>query len=264
MLKNQSRFLAFSMAAWEYSVKGIIVADRTIAVSTNTAREITNYLPVNPTKVTVVPDGVELQFRQLSPETVKSWRQQCVVSSPEEICILNVGSTHQRKNIITVLKVVKAIADREIPVRLWKIGDDFTLEQKQFIRDRSLDKYVTFLAKPDREALICFYNVANVLLAPSLYEGFGLTILEGMACGLPAIASNVSSLPEIAGDAAIVVNGKDVESLTTHILRLQKDVAHRQKLIEQGLARAKIFIGKETAAQIADIYEKTVVQKSKL
>ncbi|WP_319421877.1 glycosyltransferase [Pleurocapsa sp. FMAR1] len=166
----------------------------------------------------------------LSPETVKSWRQQ-YVSSPEEICILNVGSTHQRKNIITVLKVVKAIAEREIPVRLWKIGDDFTIEQKQFIRDRSLDKHVTFLAKPNREALICFYNAANVLLAPSLYEGFGLTILEGMACGLPVIASNVPSLPEIADDSAILVNPTDVEAIVRAILRIQKDYKYRQELV---------------------------------
>ncbi|MEY2833593.1 MAG: hypothetical protein RLZZ574_2852, partial [Cyanobacteriota bacterium] len=102
ILKNQSRFPAFSMAAWEYSVKGITVVDRTIAVSTNTAQDITNHLNINPEKITVIPNGVESQFRLLSSEIVQNWRQQ-YTASPEEICILNVGSTHQRKNIITVL-----------------------------------------------------------------------------------------------------------------------------------------------------------------
>jgi glycosyltransferase involved in cell wall biosynthesis len=263
ILKNQSRFPAFSLATWEYSVKGITVADRTIAVSSNTAQDITNYLNVNPKKITVVPNGVESQFRQLALETVKDWRQQ-YVTSPAEICILNVGSTHQRKNIITVLKVIKAIAERGLPVRLWKIGDDFTLEQKQFIRDRALDKHITFLGKPDREALIRFYNAADVMLAPSLYEGFGLTILEAMACGTPVITSNVSSLPEVAGDGAIVVNATDVKTIIRQILWLHREVVHRQKLIEQGLARARIFTWKETATQIAKIYEKMAIIKSKL
>ncbi len=257
ILKNQSRFPAFSMAAWEYSVKGIAVADRAIAVSTNTAQDITNYLNINPKKITVVPNGVESQFCQLSPEIVKKWRQQ-YVNFLEEICILNVGSTHQRKNIITVLKVVKAIADQGLPVRLWKIGDDFTTEQKQFIRDRALDKHITFLAKPDREALIRFYNAADILLAPSLYEGFGLTILEAMACGTPVITSNVSSLPEVAGDGAILVTPTDVEAITQTIFRLQKDSVYRQDLINQGLTKAKTFTWQKNAEAMARLYKEII------
>ena len=253
ILKNQSRFPAFSMAAWEYSVKGITVADHTITVSTNTAQDITNYLNINPKKITVVPNGVESEFRQLSPAIVKKWRQQYVNSS-EEICILNVGSTHQRKNIITVLKVVKAIADRGLPVRLWKIGDDFTIKQKQFIRDRAIDKHITFLGKPEREALIYFYNAAHVLLSPSLYEGFGLTILEAMACGTPVITSNVSSLPEVAGDGAILVNPTDIEAITQAVFRLQKDSVYRQNLINQGLTKAKTFTWQKNAEDMERLY----------
>ena len=253
ILKNQSRFPAFSMAAWEYSVKGITVADHTITVSTNTAQDITNYLNINPKKITVVPNGVESEFRQLSPAIVKKWRQQYVNSS-EEICILNVGSTHQRKNIITVLKVVKAIADRGLPVRLWKIGDDFTIKQKQFIRDRAIDKHITFLGKPEREALIYFYNAAHVLLSPSLYEGFGLTILEAMACGTPVITSNVSSLPEVAGDGAILVNPTDIEAITQAVFRIQKDSVYRQNLINQGLTKAKTFTWQKNAEDMERLY----------
>ena len=254
ILKNQSRFPAFSMAMWEYSVKGITVADRTIAVSTNTAQDITNYLNINPKKITVAPNGVEPQFRQLAAETVKNWRQQ-YTSNSSEICVLNVGSTHQRKNIITVLKVVAALAKQGLPVRLWKIGDDFTIEQKQFIRDRTIDKHITFLGKPEREALIRFYNAADVLLAPSLYEGFGFTILEAMACGTPVITSNVSSLPEVAGDGAILVNPTDIETITQNILRLQQDTLFRRQLIVQGLTRVKMFTWKTTTQKVASVYK---------
>ena len=254
ILKNQSRFPALSMAVWQYSVKAMKIADRTIAVSTNTAKDITNWLNIAPKQIAVVPNGVESEFRSLSPEIVNNWRQQ-YVNSPEEICLLNVGSNHQRKNILTVLKVVQAIADRGLPVRLWKIGDDFTVEQKQFIGDRALNKYITFLGKPDREALIRFYNAADIMLAPSLYEGFGLTILEAMACGTPVITSNVSSLPEVAGDAAILVNPMDVEAMTKAILRLQKDSAYRQNLINKGLAKAKTFTWRKHAEDVAQVYQ---------
>lgn len=254
ILKNQSRFPAFSMAAWEYSVKGIAVVDRTIAVSTNTAQDITNHLNINPEKITVIPNGVESQFRLLSSEIVKNWRQQ-YTASPEEICILNVGSTHQRKNIITVLKVVKAIAERGLPVRLWKIGDDFTIEQKQFISDQTLNKHITFLGKLDREALICFYNAADVLLAPSLYEGFGLTILEAMACGTPVITSNVSSLPEVAGDGAILVNPTDVEAIVKAIIHLQTDSIDRQNLANKGLNISNKFTWQKTVKNIVEVYQ---------
>jgi glycosyltransferase involved in cell wall biosynthesis len=258
ILKNQSRFPAFSMAAWEYSVKGITVVDRTIAVSTNTAQDITNYLNINPEKITVIPNGVESQFRLLSSEIVINWRQQYTVS-PEEICILNVGSTHQRKNIITVLKVVKALAKRGLPVRLWKIGDDFTIEQKQFISDQTLNKHVTFLGKLDREALIRFYNAADVLLAPSLYEGFGLTILEAMACGTPVITSNVSSLPEVAGDGAILVNPTDVEAIVKAIIHLQTDSIDHQNLANKGLNISKKFTWQKTVKNIVEVYQQVSV-----
>ena len=102
ILKNQSRFPALSMAVWQYSVKGITVADNTVAVSTNTAKDVNKWLNVDSKKIAVVPNGVESEFRVLSPEVVKNWRQQ-YINSPEEICLLNVGSTHQRKNVLTIL-----------------------------------------------------------------------------------------------------------------------------------------------------------------
>ncbi|MGD1875411.1 MAG: glycosyltransferase family 4 protein [Mastigocoleus sp.] len=254
ILKNQSRFPALSMAVWQYSVKGITVADNTVAVSTNTAKDVNKWLNVDSKKIAVVPNGVESEFRVLSPEVVKNWRQQ-YINSPEEICLLNVGSTHQRKNVLTILKVVKAIAQMGIPIRLWRIGDDFSAEQQKFIEDGSLNKYITLLGKPDREALIHFYNAADILFAPSLYEGFGLTILEAMACGTPVITSNVSSLPEVTGDAAILVQPTDVESMIKAILNIQKDIDYRHTLVSKGLIRAKNFSWKNNAEKIAKIYE---------
>ena len=257
ILKNESRIPALSMAALKYSIRGSIVADRTIAVSSNTAKDINQWLNIDPRQVETIFNGVESVFRRLPAEVVQDWRSQ-YARSPEEICLLNVGSTHQNKNIPTVLKVVKAIADKEIPVRLWKVGDDFIAEQKQFIKDNALEPYISFVGKPDLEGLIRFYNAADVLLAPSLYEGFGLTILETMTCGTPVITSNVSSLPEVAGDAAVLVEPTDVNAITEAVLRIDRDSAFREDLIIKGLSRCKEFTWRKTAEQVARVYEQIV------
>ncbi len=98
--------------------------------------------------------------------------------------MLNVGSTHQRKNILTILKVLETLIKKGLPVRLWKVGSDFTAEQQAYIGDRQLESQITSLGYPDQETLIELYNAADLLLAPSLYEGFELTILEAIEAEL--------------------------------------------------------------------------------
>ena len=254
ILKNQSRFPALSMAMWQYSVKGIQVADHIIAVSTNTAKDISSRLHVEPKKVAVIANGVESDFCVLPSDVVAQWRSQ-YSKIPEEICVLNVGSTHQRKNIITVLQVIKKIADSNTPICLWKISDDFTKEQKQFIEENNLQENITFIGKCNRDSLIKFYNAADVLLAPSLYEGFGLTILEAMACGTPVITSNVSSLPEVAGNAAILVEPLDVNTIAKTIINLKKDLIFYKSLINSGLNRIQLFGWRKNSEQTAKLYE---------
>ena len=263
ILKNQSRFPALSMAVWQHSVRGIAAADGAIAISSNTAKDITKWLNVEPAKISVVLNGVNPSFRVLEPETVGKCRVKHV-SSADEICLLNVGSNHQRKNIETVLKVVKQLAYRDIPVRLWKIGEEFTDEQQQFIDSNHLAERITFLGKPNDEELILLYNAADILLAPSLYEGFGLTILEAMGCGTPTITSNVSSLPEVAGNAAVLVEPMNVSVIVEAVIKINKEPNYRQDLIDKGLARVKEFSWQKTAEQTADFYQQIVKSKSKV
>jgi glycosyltransferase involved in cell wall biosynthesis len=158
--------------------------------------------------------------------------------------------------------VLAELRDRRLPVNLWKVGDDFTSEQKAFIQVQDLQKHIIQFGKPDKMTLIGLYNAADVLLSPSLYEGFGLTVLEAMACGTPAIAANVSSLPEVTGDAAILVEPMDVQAIVAAVCRLKQDVNYRQTLIDKGLARAKEFTWKRSAELVASVYEQFATQSS--
>ncbi|PSB06680.1 glycosyl transferase group 1 [Pleurocapsa sp. CCALA 161] len=261
IMKNQARFPAFSLAVWQYCVKGITVADSIIAVSSNTAKDVAHWLNISPAKIEIVPNGVDTVFNIPDKKTVTDWKQQ-YAKSPDEICLLHVGSNQQRKNIETVLKVIKAIAEQGIPVRLWKVGGDFHLEQEQYIKANNLSPHITFVSNPEREAVINFYCAADALVAPSLYEGFGLTVLEAMACGTPTITSNVSAIPEVVGDAAVLVEPTDVAAITEAVLRINRDRDFRQDLIDRGFARIKEFSWKKTAEKTAQLYEQVVQSKN--
>lgn len=254
ILKEQSRLPALSMAAWQFSVRGMLQSDAIVSVSSNTASDITKMLHIPPEQITVAFNGVDPQFQTL-PETEVTALRQHYALSPQTVCLLNVGSNHQRKNILTVLQVLMVLKQRGLSVSLWKTGDNFTIEQQAFIRKHGLDPNILYLGQPSKEALMQIYNAADVLLAPSLYEGFGLTILEAMACGTSVVTSNVSSLPEVAGDAAILVNPTDVVAIADAVCQLQNDPSYRQQLINRGIARASQFTWQNTAQQVAQVYE---------
>jgi glycosyltransferase involved in cell wall biosynthesis len=262
ILKGQSRFPAFSIASWQFSVKGMCYADCVVAVSSNTAKDVHQRLDIELQRIVVVPNGVEASFQLLPSEEVKSFRQQ-YQRSPEEICLLNIGSTHQRKNIITVLKVLKTLKEQGLSVCLWRSGGKFMAEQTAFIKEHNLDQDILDFGTADKNILIQLYNAADVLLAPSLYEGFGLTILEAMACGLPVITSNVSSLPEVVGNAAVLVEPMDIHAMSETVVNLKQNSIDRQKWIVQGFMRAKQLTWKKSAEHLVSIYEQLTSQQSK-
>lgn len=260
-LQGQSRFPWLSNTIWRYSTEAMQHADHVIAVSSNTQKDIVQVLNINPERITVIANGVESDFQRLPNRAAEQLRTQHNVS-PETICLLNVGTNHPRKNLMTVLNVVKRLTEQGISVQLWKTGDDFTEEQQAFIKTNDLERSVTYLGKPSKPTLAQIYNAADILLAPSLYEGFGLTVLEAMACGTPVITSNVSSLPEVTGDAAILVDPMDVQAMTEAVCTLQQNPAYRAELIDKGLARAKAFTWQRAAEKIALIYEDLVNARS--
>ena len=255
--KGHSIFPLVSMTSWNFAVKGMQYADRIIAVSSNTAKDITKHLHIPEKSITTVFNAVDSQFNPISQSEIDFYRKKRNLTN-REFCLLNVGSNNLRKNISLVLKAIAILKGRNLPIHFWKTGADFNPEQKSFIAANDLTGCVTYLGKPDRKELIKIYNAADVLVAPSFYEGFGLTILEAMACGTPVITSNVTSLPEVAGDAAILINPTEVEEIVTAVLCLRAEPQTRQTLIDRGLSRVKQFTWEKTASRVAEIYNQTL------
>jgi glycosyltransferase involved in cell wall biosynthesis len=115
---------------------------------------------------------------------------------------------------------------------------------------------VKFLGYVPMEDLVAIYNLASVYCQPSLYEGFGLQILEAMACGVPVITANVSSLPEVAGNAAVLVDPNDSKQLALNLQTVINDLTLRKKMIKLGFAQVKNFSWERTAQETLKIYEK--------
>ncbi|MEA5598356.1 glycosyltransferase family 1 protein [Rivularia sp. UHCC 0363] len=251
--RTQAQIASVSMAAWKWSVKGLRKANHIISVSSHTAKDVVQILNVQPEGLTVVPNGVDSVFRPFPKPELEVFRQQHQVS-PEKICLLNVGSNQPRKNFITVLRVLEALKSKGMPIHLLRTGPKLTEDFEAFIHKHNLSDCITDFGRPDKATLVKIYNTADILLSPSLYEGFGITILEAMACGKPVITSNVTSLPEVVSDAGILVNPMDVKAMVEAVSQLQNDVKFRQTLIDKGLDRVKLFTWEQTAEQVAKVY----------
>lgn len=245
---------------WLRGVRGMEKADHIVAVSDATAKEITQILDVGSGHITVTPNGVDPAFKPLSADQIALIRQQQKLSS-NTLCLLNVGSDHPRKNVLTILKTVERLKKQGLSICFWKVSADFTDEEKAFIRNHNLASCVSYLGKPTLPELVQLYGAADILVAPSLHEGFGLTLLEAMATGTPVVTSNVSAMPEVAGDAAALVDPTDVRAIAAAIHRIHHEDAYREDLIQKGLKRAKQFTWQATAEKIAQIYE-TLLDKN--
>jgi len=248
-----------SHGTWLYSVRSMRQADRIVTVSTMTAKDTTQILGIAPDRIAVVPNAVEAIFQPL-PEIEAQTVRQSQEMSPDTLCLLNVGANHPRKNVSILLEVIRILRQKDLPIQLWKVGADFTAEQKQFIQTHQLVTSVRYLGTPDKSGLVRIYNAADLLVAPSLHEGFGMTILEAMACGTPVITSNVSAMPEVAGEAAVLVDPRDAEAIAQAVVQLHKDPVYYQALVKKGLERVQAFTWEKTAEQIADVYE-TLLKK---
>lgn len=261
--KGHASLPLVSMTLWKWAVKDMRQASHIIAVSSHTKQDVVEHLSICPQDITTIPNAVDSVFRCLPPDEIQAVRRQYNLSA-ETLCLLNVGSNNSRKNISTILDVVAELVKQGVPIQFWKAGADFSAAQKQFIQSHQLDQYITYLGKPDEDVLVQLYNAADCLMAPSLYEGFGLTILEAMACGTPVITANVTAMPEVAGEAAILVNPLNVKEMVQAIHDLYTYSCKRQALARMGLDRARQFTWENTAEQVAQVYEKVLAKERSL
>ncbi len=165
--------------------------------------------------------------------------------------LLHVGNTNPHKNVARLLEAF-AIADIDPTIRLILTGR-LTEKLSSIINHHRLQSRIIFSGPINEKQLAEYYRGALAVVFPSLYEGFGLPVVEAMASGTPALTSNVTSLPEVAGDAAVLVNPYEIESMSHGIEQIVNDSNLREALINKGLQRAKLFSWDKTAASVQSV-----------
>lgn len=231
-----------------------------IAVSETTRRDVINFLNVPEEKVKVVYNGVSSEFRPVTDVARRAEVRQRY-ALPEHF-LLMVGSIQPRKNVTGVLSAVGRLVRKSpsSPLHLVLAGGSSwkSDELKKIISDNGLTDYVHFTGYVPEEDLTTLYSMSDIFLFPSLYEGFGLPVIEAMACGVPVVTSNSSCLPEIAGDAAILVDPHNHDDIADGIERLLMDQELRNVCTERGLARAQKFSWENAGRQLLEIFHEIV------
>jgi glycosyltransferase involved in cell wall biosynthesis len=232
-------------------------ADHIIAVSESTKRDIVRLVGAPERKLSVVYEAANPIFRPLEEAEATAWVQRRY-SIPGDF-VLFVSTIEPKKNLPTLLQAFRKLLDSYHPkVKLVVAGDRGWLFEEVFdaVSKLGLTDEVAFLGRVSSEELLHLYNAARVLVHPALYEGFGLTPLEAMACGTPVIVSNVSSLPEVVGDAGLLVEPKDIEGFAVAMWRILDNPPLRKELREKGLQRAKNFSWEKTARETLALYHR--------
>jgi glycosyltransferase involved in cell wall biosynthesis len=234
-------------------------ADHILTVSELSKQDIVNIFQVDPQKISVVFSGPTDAYHPLPKETVKKSLAQKY--SLKKSYVLYAGGLNPRKNVAELIyaysKIYRDLPDLQQLVILGGSGKH-TDQLKLLVQSLNLTAEVIFPGFVNSSDLPLFYNGADLFVYPSLYEGFGLPPIEAMACGTPVITSNVSSLPEIVGDAAIQINPLDTLQLAEAIVKVLSSQAMRNDLIQRGLQHCKKYNWRQNSARILEIYRQVV------
>jgi glycosyltransferase involved in cell wall biosynthesis len=231
-------------------------ADLLIADSENTRRDIIKFHNIPEEKVKLIHIGVDECFQKVTDPFIRN----AVVSrySLPERFMLMVGSIQPRKNIVGVLNAIARLknGNQGFPWHLvlaggtsWK-SDDL----RRRVVSLGLEEIVHFTGYVDETDLPALYSLSELLVFPSFYEGFGLPVLEAMACGVPVVTSNCSSLPEVAGDAAVLVDPHNDAGIAEGIGMLLEDGKLREQCVARGFERARLFSWRSAAEQTLKVF----------
>lgn len=231
-------------------------ADCIIAISEQTKNDLIEFLKVPAEKIVVVYQGCHPNFhRNFSKEELSSIQMKYHL--PEQY-LLNVGTIESRKNVLLLVKALKEMKNTSIPVVIVGRPTAYLEDVKSFIATNALEKRVQFIHKASFADLPAIYQLSTVFVYPSLFEGFGIPLVEAIACGVPVITSTGSCFSEAAGPAAIYVDPQDVKGMSSSIEKVLADSSLRQSMVEQSTEYIKRFEAEVIAREMMKVYRSLV------
>ena len=250
--KKMGQFISF----WK-TKRDVHLADRVIAVSQHTARDAVEFFQIDKNKVRVVYHGVDPNFRPDVPEeSVLAVKEKYQILKPKYI--LWVGTLEPRKNLLTLIQMYEQLKDIHSEYNL-VLGGGLGWQNEDILKlAQSLENKVQITGYLPREDLFPLYAGATLFVYPSLYEGFGMPLLEAMASGVPVVAANTSSIPEVIGDAGILVDPLNISEMAEAVIRLLADRSLSTSLKEKGIQRARLFTWERAAQETLKIYQEVI------
>jgi glycosyltransferase involved in cell wall biosynthesis len=234
-------------------------ATRVLTVSESSKRDILRFVDVEPAKIDVIYNAYDERFGvEPREEDVERVRERFQLHDP---FVLYAGNVKPHKNLERLIDAFQVVRKRGVDnLKLVLIGDDISkyAALRRAVHRHQLHQQVRFLGFVPEETLAVMYRLASVFVFPSLYEGFGLPPLEAMASGTPVVTSNLSSLPEVAGDAAMLVDPYDPDAIAGGIYRVLTDDALRSSMRARGIERARQFSWEQSVRRVHDIYQKVL------
>lgn len=227
-------------------------ATKIIAISEQTKTDLIEFKHADPDKIEVIHQAIStLFFEKADTEKIRS-----KYNLPKQF-VLSVGTIEERKNQLSILKAMQL---KNIDLPLVMIGNPtaYCNDIHKYIAVKNLQKKVIFLNNIPEKDLAAIYQIAELSIYISVFEGFGLPVIESMACGCPVITSDVSCLPETAGDAALLCSPNNIDELGEHIYKIVTDNFLKTELIQKGKVRAEEFQAKKYAERLMKIYKETV------
>jgi len=228
-------------------------SDKILAGSENTKNDVMEIFKTNQRKIEVIYYGVDEIFKPINDQNVlENFRNKYKL--PDKY-ILYSGSVRKHKNLENALKAYAMLKDKSYDLVLAGVGLQNQKVLEPMLKELKITEKVKIIPFLDYAELALLYNSAAVLFFPTLYEGFGLPVLEAMACGIPVVSSNNSSIAEVSGDAAVLVYPANLKEMAEALEKVLAETSLRQRMISLGLERAKIFTWKKTAEKTLRIYQ---------
>jgi len=239
--------------------------DAVFTVSETSKRLLVDQLGIKEERIILTPNAADERFRRLEAEDViEAKRRYC----PDSDCILHVSNFSTRKNPWTLLRAFQKLATHPeaTRIRLVIVGNGWkeSAEVRRFLVDNSLEQRVVLTGFIPTLELPRLFNLALAFAFPSLSEGFGMPNLEAMACGCPVITSRCFAIPEVVGDAAVLLDDPlDADELCAKVLELSRDAGQRARLSEKGLLRAGQFSWEQSAVMLLAGYRSLLARRTR-
>jgi glycosyltransferase involved in cell wall biosynthesis len=226
-------------------------ATKIIAISKQTRADLIKYFGVEASKIEVIYQSCDRRFYDRVTESQKT-SVRLKFNLPEKF-ILCVGTIEKRKN---QLAIIEAVVKEKFETTIVILGKptEYIDQLNQFISEQGIQKQVIFLHNTDFGELQAIYQMAELMIYPSFFEGFGLPVIEAQASGCPVITSNISSLPEAGGDGALYINPSDISEIGRSIYKILSNTQLKTKLIQDGTANAELFSEKYVSQRLMKLY----------